>query len=125
MSTSYVFVFVFTVVLVGVGLWGVSKVKEEDVTFYTGLAFVLYGLVLSLYAGKIFDIHNADELKTIGDTFLIISSIGANLVAASILLPKIKNSVTCEVCVKCGEKESRAKPEESLKSNPKKQPKKV
>jgi len=95
MTAFNVTVFIFTILVVGIGLWKISKTKTERTTFVTGLCFILYGLVGSLYGGIIFGITDPDRLKTIGDTFLIIASIGANLVAASILLPSITSASSC------------------------------
>lgn len=117
MNAFNVSIFLTTILVVGIGLWRISKTKTERTTFVTGLCFILYGLIGSLYGGIVFGITDPDRLKTIGDTFLIIASIGANLVAASILLPSISNTNSC-ACEKNNRTPEPATKVENQENNP-------
>lgn len=82
------FTAVAIVVIVGVGLFVINKRKDARTTYYTGLVFITIGLVFPFIVTRENSILQitSESLSLVRDTFIIIASVGANLVAASVLL---------------------------------------
>jgi hypothetical protein len=73
----------------------ISKWRSERSLFACGLALIVTGLACSLL-GPLYA-HGIDAVQTdyLKNSFLIIASIGANVVAASVLLPKQGTPACC------------------------------
>lgn len=89
------------VLFIGVCLWRVSVAKAERTTFWTGSILVATGLGLSLlfpaWISKLFANISPEQSQYLSNTFLIIASIGANLIAASLFMGSKENKL-CSQC---------------------------
>lgn len=93
------------VVFVGISFSHVSKAQNQTITFRYGCALVSVGLALSLFfpwlvaqeSGKV----DVERMQYLSNTFLIMASIGANLIAASLFM-KASDKKANQQCSSCG-----------------------
>lgn len=91
------------VFFIGICLWRVSKDKTEKTTFRVGGILVAAGLGLSLFfpdwVSKMFGNIGQERSQYLSNTFLIVASIGANLIAASLFMgDKQQSNKLCQKC---------------------------
>lgn len=77
------------VVFVAITIWVVASKKSERVTLWGGIALIGFGLAASLLVPtKLFPNIDKDSATYLSNTFIIVASVGANLVASAALMSR-------------------------------------
>ncbi|MGY3230375.1 hypothetical protein ACVWWJ_001859 [Luteibacter sp. HA06] len=81
-------------VVLAAGLLDISRFPTQNRLFRWGIGFIVLGLCCSLLGPAYVDVANAPQADYLKNWFLIVASIGANLVAASTIQSK-SNACAC------------------------------